>query len=398
LKNKKILVGLLFLAQAAFAQGYEFDLNYGFGASELSFNSVPGFAFSIYPIEHFGFSAGLQYSWHWQTRASTIADSVTTIDSEGESFVFRDSINEFREKWTARILQVPLLLKYSNDLYYFAAGVKIGTVQKARNSVSYKGLKTEGYYPQYDLTLTAPEFQGFVAQKDSSFTTKISSKRLIMLALESGLKLKLSNNFAILAGIFADYSFNKGFSRDSKPVVERIANSNGANLVVNDRWNSWKPWSVGVAVKFSIMGGYNEVEEEPSYVEEPITEPPPQEQIHGSFTPDLPDFLQNKRPNVVFSFQRNSISPTDSVHLVFISQIASFLRAKPEAQLHCVGYSEKLISKSATDETAFQRALGIRFTLARFYGIDEKRIFVYSQISNDSDYGRAECFVIDAPP
>jgi len=400
-KNKKILIVLLFLAQAAFAQTYEFDINYGFGASELSFNSVPGFALSIYPIDHFGFSAGLQYSWHWQKKISEqklIGTNPVTTDSDGDSLIFSYKINEYEEKFIGRILQVPLLLKYSNDLFYFGAGVKIGAVQKARANVSYKGLETEGYYPQYDLTLNEPALQGFGKQKDSSFTTKISSKKLIMLAFESGLKLKPSDNFAILLGIFADYSFNKGFDRDLNPVIERKESSNGAIIAANDRWKSWRPWSVGAQIKLAFMGGYRTEQEEETYVE-PAPPPPQQEQRQsGSFMPDLPEFLQNRKPNVVFSFQKNSISPTDSIHLAFISQIASFMRAKPEAQLHCVGYSEKLISKSTADETAFQRALGIRFTLARFYAIDEKRIFIYSQVLNDSDYGRAECFVIDAPP
>jgi len=401
-KNKKILIVLLFLIQATFAQTYEFDLNYGFGTSELSFNSVPGFALSIYPIEHFGFSAGLQYSWHWQTKTNGINDSI----NKNDTLIFRYKIDEYREKLTARILQVPLLLKYSNDSYYIGAGVKIGAVQKARANISYKGLKTEGYYPEADLTLTAPTFQGFGPQKDSSFTTKISSKKLIMLALESGLKLKLNDNFAMLAGIFADYSFNKGFNRDLKPVVERTENSNGAIIEVNDKWKSWKPWSIGIAVKFAIMGGYRNAQEEPPLVEEPATPPPPpqqpqpqpQEQGQNSFMPDLPIFLQNRRADFVFNFPENGISPTDSVHLVLISQIASVLRIKPEAQLHCIGYSEKLISESVAYETAFQRALGIRFTLARFYGIEERRISIYSQGLNNTGYRRAECFVIDTPP
>jgi len=397
-KNKKIPIFLLFLTQAIFAQTYELDFNYGFGASELSFNSVPGVAISIYPIKNFGFSAGLQYSWHWQTRTSSIIDTTKTIDDENEPFIFRYSINKYKEDLTGRILQVPLILKYSNDSYYAAAGVKIGAVQKASANVSYSGLKTEGYYPKYDLTLTAPTFQGFGTQKDSSFTTKISSKKLIMLNVEGGVKQNLNDNFAMLAGIFADYSLNKGFNRDLKPAIERTENLKGVSLVANDKWKSWKPWSVGVVVKFSIMGGNQPAQEEP-LADEPPPSTPPQEQIQGkSTTSELPEFLQNRKADVVFSFPKNSISPTDSIHLVFISQIASFLRAKPEAQLHCVGYSDKLISNSATDETAFQRALGIRFTLARFYGIEEKRIFVYSQALNNADYGRAECFVLDPPP
>jgi hypothetical protein len=381
---------------------YEFDLHYGFGASELSFSSVPGIAISIYPIKNFGFSAGLQYSWHWRTKISEQSGiNPVTIDSERDSLIFKYAINEYQEKLSGRILQVPLLLKYSNDSYYAAAGVKIGAVQKARANIDYSELETEGYYPQYNLTLSAPTYQGFGEQKDSSFKTEISSKKLIMLAMEGGVKLKLNNNFAMLAGIFADYSFNKGFNRDLKPVIERIENknSNGASLMANDRWKSWQPWSIGIAVKFSFEAEHKNTQEEP-LAEEQIM-PQPQEPIDSvqkqsySIMPDLPKFLLNRKADFVFHYPENSISPTDSIHLALISQIANVLREKPDSQLHCVGYSEKLISESVAYETAFQRALRIRFILAGFYGIEEKRIFIYSQGLKNTSYRRAECFVLD---
>jgi len=404
LKNRnKILVTLLFLVKAISAQTYEFDLQYGFGASELTFNSVPGIAMSIYPIKNFGFSAGLQYSWHWKTKIGGINEAnPATTDIYGDSLIFKYSMEEYKEKAVARILQVPLLLKYSNDSYYAGAGIKIGAVQKARVNVDYSDLETEGYYPKYDLTLTAPANQGFGSQGDSSFSTKISSKNLVMLTMEGGVKQKLNNYFAMLAGIFADYSFNKGFKRDLGPIVERVKNSNEATLAVNDRWKSWKPWSVGIAVKFAFMAGYPDTPEEPVKQSVPQSQPQPQPKIDSvqkkgnSYAPDLPEFLQNRKPDFVFHYPENRTAPTDSLHLVMIAQIADVMREKPNSKLHCVGYSEKLLSESLAYETAFQRALRIRFTLARFYSIEERRISIYSQGSNN-DYRRAECFVIENP-
>jgi hypothetical protein len=425
-RNKKILIILLFLVQAIFAQTlYEFDANYGFGASELSFNSVPGIAISIYPIKNFGFSAGLQYSWHWRTKTSEPSGvNPVTIDNDGDSLIFKYSINEYEEKVSGRILQIPLLLKYSNDLYYVSSGVKIGAVQKANANVSYSGLKTEGYYPQYDLTLSAPAYQSFGKQQDSTFKTKISSKNLIMLTMEGGVKLKLNDYFALLAGIFADYSFNKGFNRNSKPVIERIENknSNGASLAANDRWKSWQPWSIGIAVKFSFMTKHQSTQEE-TLVEEHIEDSPenyniivtanippppipvlqpPQVPIDParqsiSITPNLPEFLLNRKADFVFYYPESRTSQTDSLHLALISQAANVLKEKPDSKLHCVGYSEKLPSESVPYETALQRVHRIRFALTRFYSIEEKRIFIYSQGSKNTDYRRAECFVLDTP-
>jgi hypothetical protein len=421
-RNKKILITLLFLVQTIFAQTlYEFDVNYGIGSSELSYNSVPGFAISIYPIENIGFSAGLQYSWRWQSKTDAIKDSLSAMDNEGDFLFFKYSIDKYRERWSARILQVPLLLKYSNDLYYVAAGVKIGAVLKANANVNYSELETEGYYPKYNLVLSAPAYQGFGVQEDSAFKTKISSKNLIMLALEGGLKLKLNDNFAMLAGVFADYSFNKGFNRNLGHIIKRAENenSNGAILEVSDRWKSWKPWSIGAIVKLSFAVEHPGTPKETFVEELPVVEKPSQNHNLTVVTeipvppvlpphPEpadtmlyridpitgLPEFMLSRKADFVFYYpDSRTIPPPDSFHLALISQIADILREKDKSQLHCVGYSEILLSESVAYETAFQRALSIRFTLVRFYGITENRIFIYSQGLKNTGYKRAECFI-----
>ena len=406
MKNKLSTLILAFLPVLPFAQiFYEMDAHYGFGASELSYNSVPGFAISVYPVKNFGFSAGIEHSWRWKTKTSKPSgENPAVVDGEGDSLVFKYSIDKYKEELFGRILQVPLLLKYNNDSYYTAAGVKIGMVQEASTKISYRGLKTEGYYPRYDLTLTGPLSQGFGEQKNRSSKTKISSKTLTMLALEGGVKLKLSDNFTMLAGVFADYSFNKGFKKYLPSVIERVeVSKDSANLVANSTWKSWHPWSVGAVVKFSFSYGTKEL---PTPDPEPSIQPPP-ETNHNITVPSqpqnelqimlFPDSLLKREANFVFNYPEIHTNSNDSLHKVFVSQIAEILRANPKMQLHCIGYSEKLLSESVAYETAFQRALGIRYTLTRFYGIEESRIFIYSQGSNDQGYRRAECYFSTLP-
>jgi hypothetical protein len=425
---------ITFFISISFAQtSYEFDLHYGFGASELSFNSVPGIAVSIYPFGNIGFSAGLEYSWRWQTKTNGFKEeNPATIDSEGDSLIFRYTIDKYTEKMYGRILQVPILFKYSNDLLYMAAGLKIGMVQNTSIDISYKGLKTEAYYPQYDLTLTAPQYQGFGTQRDSSLKTKISSEKLFMLTLEGGMKFWLSDNFALLAGVFADYSINKGFNRNLPPIIDRVENKNssGASVVASDSWKSWQPWSIGAAVKlsFNFTDKEEEKQEEIPYkepvvpgskflrvvksgippppipvalAEQPQITPikPPIMQSNIFQIPPLPAFLLNRKADFVFNYPETRTSPSDSLHILMVSKIADTLRLdslspNSHSQLHCVGYSEKLLSESAAYEAALQRSIRIRYTLTRFYGIEESRIHVYSQGSSPHGYRRAECFII----
>jgi hypothetical protein len=420
--NYIIISTLILNATLSAKSYYELDVHYGFGASDLSFNSVPGFAISVYPAKNFGFSAGMEYSWRWTTKTYELNETNPgVIDSDGDSLIFKYTIDEYKEKLVGKIMQFPIMLKYSNDSYYIAAGAKIGLVQSASASVSYEGLETKGYYPKYEVTFDAPYYQGFGEQKDSSFKTNISSSTLIMLALEGGLRFKLGNSFALIAGVFADYSFNEGFNRTLPPVIERVENkrTGEASIGANDKWKSWQPWSVGLVAKISFSN--KKTEEIPQEVEMPAkvvsvppnhditvmpvipqpptsvpqaktTPPPPAPQKDEFQASPLPSFL-NRKADFVFYYPETRTSPSDLLHMSLISQIADTLKAQPSSQLHCIGYSEKLLSESVAFETALQRSIRIQYTLTRFYGIEEKRIFVYSQGSKDAGYRRAECFL-----
>jgi hypothetical protein len=397
---QKILLTLAIWVQAIFASvAYEFDARYGFGASELTYNSVPGFAVSIYPIKNFGISYGLEYSWRWQTKTSAPhGENPPVLDSENDTLIFKYAVGELREKFAGKILQMPLMLKYTNDSYYAALGAKIGFVKNANANVSYSGLETEGYYPQYKGPLTEPLFQGFGPQEDASFKTKISSKTLFMLAFEGGLRFILNDYFALSTGIFADYSLNKGFNRTQHTIIERVESKNGADIVANDSWKKWRPWSVGLMVKISLL-----VEPKPP---EPQDSPIPNEPPPPSPAPPPPpvaeidsfsiESLLYREPDFVFLYPETRTNESDSLHQALISQIADTLRAKP-SRLHCIGYSEALLSESVAYETALQRAINIRDILTRFYGLEENRFFIYSQGSKGSEipdrFRKIDCFV-----
>jgi len=407
----KITYAFFLLPTLLFAQPvYEFDVHYGFGASELSYNSFPGVAITIYPFGNFGFSAGIEYSMRWSTKSNAQSGEHPAVDSPYEDqFTFRYSIDRYKEELHGKLLQVPLMMKYSDDFYYTAAGIKIGTVSSVGTDISYSGLKTEGYYPQYNLILTEPEFQGFGVQKDGSSKTKKTSKVMTMLALEGGVKFRINDEFTIQAGAFVDYSFNKGFDKALQPAIQRVETDEGVSLKANDTWKSWQPWSVGAVVKISFMT--KRAEPEPQVVEQTkadnypsLTEPlpppqpvlPPEPIIHEFVQADtsaLPSFLLNREPNFVFYYPETRTSPSDSLHILQISQIADTLKAKPKLQLHCVGYSEKMISDVVTHETAWQRALRIRYTLTRFHDIEESRIFIYSQGAKKLENRMSECFL-----
>jgi hypothetical protein len=431
LQNKYAILILLITTSLSAKTSYEIDVHYGFGTSELSYNSVPGIALSIYPTKNFAFSAGLEYSWRWQTKTNNFASGTNppALDNEKHPYILSYEIYGYEERFIGKILQVPLFLKYSDESYYVAGGFKIGSVKEARVNISYDSIKTKGDYTDFKLpNLTDPLFQGFGKQNDSSFSTKISaSKILIMLAIEGGVKFKLNDKFSAVFGAFVDYSLNKSFDKKLPPIVERVQLPDSAYIATNHSWKSWRPWSVGAVVKLSFMHEPRVPQLEDLHEEEahaqvidtihiikldaelapppvPLSEPlmpepvlvmPPALQGDSFSFIDLPAFLLNRKPDFEFHYPESRTSPSDSLHLAIISQIADTLRAVQSAQLHCVGHSERLLSESVAYETALQRSLRIRYTLTRFYGISENRVFIYSQGSKSGGYRRAECFVIE---
>ena len=55
-------------------------------------------------------------------------------------------------------------LQYKNSgtiRFYTTAGIKAGIVLSTKYQSSASSLETSGYYSQYDIELTSPEFAGF---------------------------------------------------------------------------------------------------------------------------------------------------------------------------------------------------------------------------------------------
>ena len=426
----KVILILCSVFSIAFAQTfYEIDANYKLGISELGLGTAPGFALSIYPSKKLGFSAGIEYSSRQKTKTSEQSgENPIAQDDEGHPFIFKYSIEKYKEILSAKVLQVPLLFKYRNESYYASAGLKIGAPVKINAEISYENFKTEGCYPEFNGCITTPHFKGFGEQNDSSFAMKINSKTMFMLAFEYGMVMSLSDNINILAGIYADYSLNKGISRKSAPIVERVEIEDEVVLKMNDYWKSWRPWSIGIELKVAFgfnMGGEKPPEPVPDstaveapperdhrIVVEAEVPPPPvaievakepgpviPPAVESEFEiPPLPDFLLNRKADYVFNYPETRTSPSDSMHLDLISQIAIVLNANPNYQLHCVGYSEKLASEIIAYEAALQRSLRIKYTLSRFFGINSNRLFTYSQGSRDAGYRRAECYLSTFTP
>jgi len=246
------MMALSNFSSSAHAASFEFDIYYGLGTPDFSFHSAP-LAISVYPWKNFGFSTGFEYS---NRTKSSSAENITKVmaltDSDGEEFDFIYTMDKYRDELFARILHVPIMLKYRTNRFYSAAGLKIGLPQNVKVNMSYEGFKTEAYLEYLDVHFDDLPHMGFGEHEDGSFETHISAQTLFLLAFESGIRINLSENFALLFGAFVDYSLNKGFSRGLKESVEWEEYTGGARVNVNDGWRDWRPWSAGCMAKLQF--------------------------------------------------------------------------------------------------------------------------------------------------
>ncbi|WP_373059494.1 outer membrane beta-barrel protein [Zunongwangia sp. H14] len=184
------------------------DIENGFGF---------GAGYSYYLSENWsiGTGVGLQYI-EGSAYLSSLEDTYTTVDSEGEEFEFRYRVENFGENQYAYFLNVPLKVQFeTGDIarFYAAAGAKIGFVLKSEYETEASSLTTSGYYEQYDAELREPMFAGFgdfgalnTSKSDLGLQTNL------ILNLETGVKFMLENDQALYMGVFVDYGL-----KDIKP-------------------------------------------------------------------------------------------------------------------------------------------------------------------------------------
>jgi hypothetical protein len=258
MKINKSAIIILLTAISTFAAVFEFDLYYGIGAPDFSFVNAP-IAISVYPWKYVGFSTGIEYSMRKKDREySNVKNSMEITENHGleddASFMLEYQIENYKEELSTQILMVPLMLKFRSKWFYSSAGIKFGIPQNIKSKISYENLETKGCLPELN-TCIENVYELKFDTNSGSLETKITSKTLLMLAAESGLRIQFGKNFAILFGAFADYSLNKGFERGHHKMVDWEHLGDEAALNISDGYRSWKPWSAGGVVKLSFGFG-----------------------------------------------------------------------------------------------------------------------------------------------
>ena len=219
----------LWVSGGLFAQQqHELSVYGGAGLSTLSYKVTAGeqksglgghfgLGYNFFFSPQWDLGTGLEFaSYKAGVSMNNLILNYMTVDSNGDTFEFRSSVNVFQETHRSTLLQIPLLLRYQFQLpspgkqaFYVAAGVKAG-IPAVGNYGNTASLSNAGFYAYENSLYDTQKFMGFGNFPDNRAEGKLNFKTAFFASLEAGAnwKLKQYKGLSLYTGFYMDYGLN----------------------------------------------------------------------------------------------------------------------------------------------------------------------------------------------
>jgi cell division septation protein DedD len=219
--KKVFLACLLLLSPTLYAQDlYEFSLLGGGGLSTLRYepelgkqknglDKVFGLGYTYFFSSYFGLGTGLEitfYNSEYNLKNHKI--QYRAKDVENNEFDFTSIVDNYNEKQSIIMLQIPLMLQFQfRSSFYMMVGAKIA-VPMSGNISGRADVTNSGYYEEENFEYNkTQEFIGFGKFKKSIDAKDEDFKTSILASVEMGKKWKLDDDIALYIGAYFDYGF-----------------------------------------------------------------------------------------------------------------------------------------------------------------------------------------------
>ncbi|MDR2848110.1 MAG: hypothetical protein LBV39_03295 [Bacteroidales bacterium] len=228
------------------------------GTPSDGFGGAAGFGYAFYYYNHWAVVTGVDIA---QLTAKTgginLTDKYRVVDGSGTAFVFQSHILADKEMQSILMLRLPLMLQYNTGgqtAWYMAAGTKICVPLVSEYRLHYAEITASGNYA------------GDAEQKYAGKTNgKLNLDPVVMAALETGVKFKLTPDMFLYVGIFIDYGVDNMLKpSNSKRLIEYNTLKTGeweVNSILNSRneqgyiTEKLNLFSAGVNVKIAFGKG-----------------------------------------------------------------------------------------------------------------------------------------------
>ena len=198
------------------------------GSSSGMAGGLLGGDYRFFFTKNFGLGLGVEVSFY---NAKGVIDDYSyaelTRDYEGSDFEFRTNLRNYGERESIVMVNIPLMFRYRGDpernMFYAAAGAKIGIPVAGKYRVVEGTSSNSGYYGFEDEEYTTQTFMGFGSFPEIG-DQEIKLKPTVMLSVEAGMNWRLQY-ILIYTGIYIDYGLKNVVEKSN----ELIATYNSRN-------------------------------------------------------------------------------------------------------------------------------------------------------------------------
>ena len=345
-----------------------------------------------------------------------------TIDSEGESFEFRSTVRNYKEKQRATMLQIPLMLYHQSKptesrLQYFGAvGAKYGIAMngKYNNTAS---ISNAGYYAYEDALYDTQEFMGFGDFPNRKSNGGLDFINTFLLSVEAGVKWRLNESWSLYAGVYLDYGLNNIMEKQNVTSLPSLVAYNSANpsafavnSIVQSQYtqgggaaqaftNKITPIALGIKLRLAfgkdckrekpqpqpqiiepapptetklVAKDKPESDEIPVVVEETPEEPVVEEATPKDVDEGMPEAVKRQIERPIDNYALNQIDIA-AYQKERLDEKIALLQQYPKVQFHIYGHTCNMGTKEANERIGLGRAANAKaYMISK--GIAESRI------------------------
>ena len=190
-----------------------FTMDSEFGEASRSFGYGAMFNYSYYFNKEWGMRIGIGLNISKSKYEGVgFFDEYNFTDMEGDRLELDINIDDIKEDYSAKLLEIPVMASYKFEDYDFVAnaGLKFGIPLEIEYDQKLEGVDIEGYYPAYGTVID--EALAIACSKDKklfSSGTYSSTPIMVMLSGDFGYRFKLESNNSVGVSFFVDYALNR---------------------------------------------------------------------------------------------------------------------------------------------------------------------------------------------
>lgn len=191
--------------------------NYGSLPTQIStdfkMSTAVGIQYDYYLNATWSLGIGGQYAMQTTTfTANNLKGNSEEVDWENEKFVFSYHGKSYKEEWKVSQLNIPLTVQYvgkGERAFYARTGIQYSLIMSNKTTVTWSGLQTSGFFPQYNLLLDQDLlYAGFAYQEQVEAKPKLDLKDRWAWIGEVGMKYNIKDNQNLYVGVYFDLGVN----------------------------------------------------------------------------------------------------------------------------------------------------------------------------------------------